>query len=78
MTIEYCSYSSTIRQMPQNYMLAKQVHGVWVVDADGAVSVDTVLHVAMAIHCDGTRFLSGKEVANAINHSMNAYSIEVS
>lgn len=75
--IKYESGSQTIRQMPQNYMLAKRVGGVWVVDCDGAVTVDTVLHVSMAIHCDGEKFRSGESVAVAITASMAQYTIEV-
>lgn len=75
--IQYEVYSQTVRQMPENYMLARKVRGVWVVDCDGAVTVDTVLHVSMAIHCDGEKFASGESVAVAITASMARYTIEI-
>jgi hypothetical protein len=48
------------------------------VDCDGAVSVNTALHVAMAIHCDGEKFNHGESVATAIIASMARCTIDVS
>jgi hypothetical protein len=75
-SIGYCSASETIRQMPQNYMLARKVSGVWVADCDGAVDTKVALYVAMTIHC-GSHFGSGANLALDIMSNFNMFTIEI-
>jgi hypothetical protein len=75
-SIGFCSASETIRQFPQNYMLARKVNGIWVADCDGAVSTKTALYIAMSIHCGG-RFGSGANLALEIMSNFNLFSIEI-
>lgn len=79
-TIGFCSYSNTIRQFPQNYMIAKFVQGVWVIDCDGAVDVNTGLMVSMAVMCtDGEKFnRDGNKLMNVIRDNYNTFTIDVS
>jgi hypothetical protein len=43
MDIRYCSYSKTIRQFPQNYLLIELRDGRWHFDPDRAADGDLVM-----------------------------------
>lgn len=49
MEVVYCAYSDTIRQMPQNYLLAHRVHRAWVNDPDLAADKGLVVKMALAL-----------------------------
>ena len=47
LTVTYCESTQTIRQMPENYMLAMCCRGYWIMDPDFAA--DTRLVVALTL-----------------------------
>ena len=78
-SITFCSGSNTIREVPSNKLICTQrgACGVWVVDADGGIDVNTVLMVSMALHCDGVKFRTGNGVIDGIADTYRNYSISV-
>lgn len=48
-TIQYCNYTQTIRQQPENYIIAHWENGRWLCEPDLAASVDNVLLVTRAL-----------------------------
>ena len=47
--IQYCDKSETIRQMPQNYMLAKFEHNRWVMEPDLAADRNVVVSLTLSL-----------------------------
>lgn len=80
--IGFCKGSNTIRQFPQNYLIAYHIEEpfpVWVIDADAAVSVNTVMAVQLALSRDANKTLrDGQKVVNAIKKVNEKYRVEVS
>jgi hypothetical protein len=65
----YQAGSETIRQMPENYMLAECTKGYWIADTDSAVSDKVAILVAELIHKSHTfKFTKdGSALAQALN-----------
>lgn len=42
--------SDTIRQMPQNYLVAHKEHGRWICDSDMAADYELCVRVFKAVH----------------------------
>lgn len=68
--LEYCKYSSTIRQMPENYLIAHQLNSgaikqirpmtpYWVSIPDLAANIDLTTKVFQALFDFDTKYGSG-------------------
>lgn len=80
--IGYCKGSETIRQFPQNYLIAYYIESpfpVWVIDSDSAVSEEIVLAVQLGLITDSNKFLrDGQKVVNGIKKVIEKYDIQIS
>lgn len=45
--VSFCSYSCTIRQFPQNYLMAYKRNGAWIMEPD--LAADKTLVVALTL-----------------------------
>ena len=67
--LEYCQASNTIRQMPQNYMIAVQdEHGRWTCDADLASDKALAVKVFLALFEYDVRYGDGENLLKAVEH----------
>jgi hypothetical protein len=55
-SIAYCDYSDTIRQMPENYLLAVHRHGAWKMDPDLAADKGLVVALTLSLMEHGNKW----------------------
>ncbi len=70
-TLEFCSYSNTIRQMPQNYMIAYKADGSyqhWKCDADIACDKKLAVKVFLALFDFYVRYGSGENLIKVVEN----------
>ena len=48
-TIAHCPYSNTIRQMPENYLLAVHRNGAWLMEPDLAADKSLVVALTLSL-----------------------------
>jgi hypothetical protein len=63
--------SETIRMMPQNYLIARQLGGRWLLDLDGAIPHKlghSILDVVRMHHCS-----RGDQLATALNADIDVF-----
>jgi hypothetical protein len=70
-TLVYDSYSDTIRQMPENYLIAERTVGSrWVTDTDGAADKELATKVFLALFEFENKYArNGQELVDRINAS---------
>lgn len=64
---EYNEHSKTIRQMPENYLIAYEKDGRWVVDSDRAAELDLIWIAFKLIFSTAGEVFSGMELADDIS-----------
>ena len=68
--LAYCSYSNTIRQMPQNYMIAvRNENGMWLCDTDPASDKMLAVKVFLALFMHSVRYGSGENLLRVANRN---------
>jgi hypothetical protein len=68
MDIRYEKNTETIRQVPENYLLAwrDSKHSRWICDPDLAADLDTVLAVFQTVFTFGGRYCPGETFVNEV------------
>lgn len=64
--IVYNEATDTLRQMPQNYMLAKRIGTMWHIDFDGAANKNLVRRILEALFEHKNRFGTGLNLLAAV------------
>ena len=62
-TIAHCAYSNTIRQMPENYLLAVHREGAWKMDPDLAADKGIVVALTLSLMEHGNKWSKSPENA---------------
>ncbi len=76
-TLEYCAYSATIRQMPQNYCVAHQVNAdigcyqYWVCAPDIAADVELCVKVFRALFDFETRYSTPQQLLKTLGFDIS-------
>lgn len=68
--IVYCKFSKTLRQQPQNYLIAFLQCGRWVMDPDLAADLDVVIKTTVALMKFENKYEkeeNGESLADRIN-----------
>lgn len=71
LTVIYSEGTKTIRQMPQNYLIAYNREGRWVCDSDTAADVEICKVVFEVLLTHTARYSSGEELLDMIKRKMN-------
>ena len=64
LALAHCTYSNTIRQMPENYCLAVHRNGAWYMEPDLAANKDIVVALTLSLMEHGNKW--SKSPLNAI------------
>lgn len=64
--LTYCTYSETIRQMPQNYLIASKKLGYWMIDFDISADINLVLRVTKALTTYESRYGDGLNLLSLV------------
>lgn len=57
--ISFDAYTNTIRQMPQNYLIARRPSGAWILDPDSAANKHVVMACALTLLNHDVKFGDG-------------------
>ena len=64
--LSYCSYSNTIRQLPQNYLIASQTVNGWVCNPDLAADKNLATRVFLELFNYESKYGSGIELLSKV------------
>jgi len=67
-TLVYCDFSDTIRQMPQNHLIAHKAINKWICDPDLAADIKLATKVFKALFIFDNKYGDGENLINYINN----------
>lgn len=73
----YDKYSKSIRQMPQNYLIAHKEHGAWKCEPDLAADIDFCTRVFSTVHHSyANKYMATGEQIIEMAHKLNRREVQ--